>query len=296
MKVDIQKAVDFILDDSKDRYLRAIKLFEFLVALHLGKPRLKITDKKTPPPPDETNLTLDVSDEDLRAARMLAGLKMLNQLEDDWEAANPNKKATLRRMIEVKSYSEIHNKIILKNGSWYRIRHLPSIRSFEDQLWRPRWEARRVARIIEFSCRFVFNPAKRKQLGGVTMAIDIVTTMKYFKPRVKKSTLEKYWSWHQSAAPFFYLIYVRKFPFHLAGIVHAKFAKRYLSKINNRSVLIEFFQSYNAVVEQLRPRGYRYTPLKLPASPITATVQFEQFSNSKHEEREVLDEIAAYGR
>ena len=88
---------------------------------------------------------------------------------------------------------------------------LQSIRDLEDKLSEPRRRARPIARIIEFSCRFVPNPSKPKRLGGVTMATDIVTSVSYFKVGVKDSILEEWWRDQQSAAPFFYLIYVLKY-------------------------------------------------------------------------------------
>ena len=89
------------------------------------------------------------------------------------------------KMAKLEGYEEIYNQIILKNGGWYRIRHLQSIRDLEEGLSKPRRQARSIARIVEFSCRFVPNPSRPKHLGGVTMATDIVTNTKYFQVAVR---------------------------------------------------------------------------------------------------------------
>ena len=171
---------------------------------------------------------------------------------------------------------------------------LQSIRDLEDKLSEPRRRARPIARIIEFSCRFVPNPSKPKRLGGVTMATDIVTSVSYFKVGVKDSTLEEWWRDQQSAAPFFYLIYVLKYPFYLNKIVHKHFAQRYLARIGNRTTLLEFLSAYNCVVQQLSQRGYNYTPLQLPDLSETPCVRFCPFRNGSSDERKVLEAIDGY--
>jgi hypothetical protein len=294
MKFDVQKAVDYILDQQNSQRLRAIELFALLVALHVGRSCVKVSGKKAAQAQNDNNLVFNVSKKRLRAARMLAAMKMLDQLETDWAAENDDRKPTMKRMAKLKGYEEIYNRIILKNGSWYRIRHLQSIRDLEDELLEPRRRARSVARIIEFSCRFVPNPSKPKHLGGVTMATDIVTNSNYFRVGVKDSTLEEWWRDQQSAAPFFYLLYVQKYPFFLNKIVGKNFARRYLAKADERAKLLEFFSAYNSVVQRLSQRGYNYAPLQLPDLSVTPSLSFDPFRNASSEEREVLNAIDGY--
>ena len=294
MKFEVQKAVDYILDQRNSRHLRAIELFAFLVALHLGRSSVKVSGRRASQPQNEVNLVFDVSKRQLRAARMLAAMKMLDQLETDWAVEHEGQEPTMEKMAKLEGYEEVFNQIILKNGSWYRIRHLQSIRDLEDDLSEPRRQARSIARIIELSCRFVPNPKKPKQLGGVTMATDIVTSRSYFKVAVKDSTLEEWWSDRQSAAPFFYLMYVQKYPFFLGKIVGRRFARRYMARVDDRTTLLEFFAAYNAVVQQLGQRGYNYTALQLPKSSVTRSLSFDPFRHGSSSEREVLAAIESY--
>jgi hypothetical protein len=201
----------------------------------------------------------------------------------------------MERMAELEKYLEIHNQIILKNGSWNRIGRLQSIHDLKEELSEPRRRARSIARIIEFSCRFAPNPSKPKQLGGVTMATDIVTSSSYFKVEVKDSTLEEWWRDQQSAAPFFYLMYVQKYPFFLGKIVGKRFALRYLARIDGRQTLLEFFSAYNCVAQQLSQRGYNYTPLQLPDLSETPSLSFCPFRKVSRDEREVLEAIDSTG-
>jgi hypothetical protein len=294
MKFDVQKAVDYIVDEKNPTRHRAIELFAFLVALHVGRSLVKVSGTKAVKSQIESKLVLNVPKKQLRAARMLAAMKMLDQLETSWARENDGKKPTLRRMSKIEEYEEIFNQIILKSGSWYRIRHLQSIRDLEEELVELRRRARSVARIIEFSCRFVPNSNKPKQLGGVTMATDIVTSVPYFQLEVKDSTLERWWSDQQSAAPFFYLIYIQKYPFFLNKIVGKNFAQRFVARVEDRTKLLEFFSAYNSVVQRLSERGYKYAPLRLPDLSVALSLRCDPFRNASIEEREVLNAIDDY--
>ena len=291
MKFDVQKAVDYILDERNPRRVRAIELFAFLVALHVGYSHGQVSGRRGA---RQINVVLDVSEGKLRAARMHAAMSMLDQLETDWVANNKGQEPTLERMAKVEGYEEIYNQIVLRNGGWHSVRRMQGIEDLEDDLEEPRRSARNVARIIEFSCQFIPNPSKPKQLGGVTMATDIVTCTRYFDVEVKDSTLEEWWSNQQSAAPFFYLIYVQKYPLFLNKIVSSRFAQRYLARIDDRPTLLDFFSAYNSVVQQLRRRGYNYTLLQLPDFSMTTSLNFCPFRKRNREEREVLDAIENY--
>jgi hypothetical protein len=122
MKFDVQKAVGYVLDEQNSPQLRAIELFALLVALHVGRSRVKVSSRNGSRPQNESNLALDVSERRLRAAKMLAALKMLDQLETDWIAENGGQEPTMERMAKLEGYKDVFNQIILKNGSWNRIR------------------------------------------------------------------------------------------------------------------------------------------------------------------------------
>jgi hypothetical protein len=243
----------------------------------------------------KSSLVLDMPRKTVRAARMLSAMKFLDRIEQDWKLKQaPEILPIFRRMIEIPEYEEIANEIIVANGSWYKLRFLESVRDLESELRDWKTQARNVARIIEFSFRYEPNPKKPKQLGGVTMATDIVTSVLYFKVGVKDSQLEKIWSRLQCAAPFFYLIYVRKYPFYLKKIAGARFAERFLQLASDQVRLVEFFAQYNSLVAELRNRGYKYSQLRLPENVKSEPLSREPFRSTNKEERAVLDEIECY--
>jgi hypothetical protein len=293
MKFDLQQSVDFILDQNKLPALRAIELFAFLVALHLGSSRRKICGPRATD--ERASLVLDISSKTIINAKILAAMKFLDRIEQDWKEKTGRNSIVLSELIkDDPEYEEIISKIILANGSWRKLRFVYSVRALENKLRSLKRQARNVARIIEFSFRFQPDPKKPKHIGGVTMAIDIVTSSKYFHVAGKDSQLEKSWSDLQSAAPFFYLIYVQKHSFFLNKLAGKKFAHRFERVALDQGKLIDFFGQYNSLVGVLRHRGYKYTPLLLPENAKFAPLSEFPFRRSQPDQAAVLDEIENY--
>jgi hypothetical protein len=138
------------------------------------------------------------------------------------------------------------------------------------------------------------NPKKPKQIGGVTMATDIVTKAPYFKVKKKKSQLEKSWSSLKSSAPFLYLIYVQKHPFRIYKPAGKHIGERFLTKILNREDLHEFFTSYNFLIQILAERGYRYTSVELPKNLEPKPFTRDLFNKNKPPENQILEMIERY--
>jgi hypothetical protein len=264
MQFNLQASVDFILNTDHSPRLRAIELFTLLVVIHGGASRASIVGHRALTDSD-SSLVLNVSSKIVRSARTLSAMKFLDRMEQDWKEKNDSESSpTMKQMIENPEYEEVIRKIITANGSWYKLRFLGSVRDLENDLTDWKKQARNVARIIEFSHRYEPNPKKPKHLGGVTMAIDIVTCTSYFKVDVKDSQLEKSWARLKSAAPFFYLIYIRKYPFYLKAIAGARFAERFIQMVSDQVRLLEFFAKYNSLIGELQNRGYKYDQLRLP--------------------------------
>ena len=116
MEFDIQKAADHILDQQTLNTSALSSFFVLLVALHFGESRVKVSSKRASLSPNKNNLVINVSEEKLRAARMLAAMKFLDQIETDWRAENDGQEPTMDKMAKLKGYEEIYNEIILKNG------------------------------------------------------------------------------------------------------------------------------------------------------------------------------------
>jgi hypothetical protein len=294
VEFNLQKSIDFVLDEQHSAKLRAIEFFAFLVALHLGRPLKNVTGRGSAED-NTSSLVVEIPRKLIRAARVLSAQTFLDCIEQDWAArTGKNAKPLIRDMIEIPEYEEIHNRVISENGGWHKLRFLDSVRDVESDLAGWKRQARDVVRIIEFSFRFEPNPRRPKHLGGVTMATDIVTSVPYFKVKVKDSQLEKSWSCLSSTAPFLYLIYVEKYPFYLKKIAGTRFAERFLAMVLDRQRLLEFFARYNFLVERLLGRGYRYSVVKLPAGTLQSVVHRDPFNIKRPGERQVVRAIERY--
>lgn len=293
MKFDLQNSIDLILDENNSPQLRAVELFTFLVALHLGKSATNISGHRSEN--ECPSLTLKISPKIIRAARVLLAMKYLDHIERDWRSKKgKDTKLSIRALSQIREYEEIVDRVIFKSGSWHRLRFIDSIRDLERELDDRKWQARNVARIVEFSYRFDPNPKKPKQIGGVTMATDIVTNASYFKVKTKKSQLEKSWSFLKSSAPFLYLIYVQKHPFRIYKPAGKNIGQRFLTKALDREDLLEFFASYNFLTQVLAERGYHYTPVALPKNVEPKPFARDLFNKNKPPESKILGMIARY--
>lgn len=295
VKYNINRAAERILDLERHPDLRAIDLFVFIVALHAGKATGSVAGSSSQP--EGNTLIVDVPPKTLRDARLLAGMKFLESIEKRWREKNVDKKPTLRRMAANPRFKRIYDKVILRYGSWYKLRYSVALRDLEHsaKLWTS--QAKDVAHLIEFSVRFAPNVQKPKQVGGITMAVDILAgedVARHFGTRVKKTVLNDEWSRLKCAAPFLYLLYVQKHDFDLNGITSANFAKKWRKRAKNNLQLEEFFTSYNSLVAHLIPRNYNYPQLSLRPDSKCCQIDFGSFQAKRALDNSVLIAIDGY--
>src|SRR5438309_4587594 len=107
MRYNLQEAVDFILNENESRHVRAIRLFEFLVAIHIGKSRVQVCAKGQAANPP-SNLVIEVSSKWLRAARLLIAMKILDQLETDWIMETQNE-PRLQQLGKIPFFEQIYD-------------------------------------------------------------------------------------------------------------------------------------------------------------------------------------------
>jgi hypothetical protein len=280
VRFDIQKCVDFLLDEDKLDHRRAIKLFEFLVATHVGRPY----EEKF------SNLIIRVPKQILRAARLFAATGMFAAIEKEWAKANPGVKPKAATLARVPEYSEIYNKVWLKTSGWNAQADVPSREEFIRDLRKPRRQAKQVAKLIEISCRCAL-PHKPGKKVGISMAIATAAESGYVGRG--KTMLWEYWEQLTTVAPFLYLIYVQKHPYWLNRIDSERFGIRLLRKIRDRGALLEFFEHYNAVVWRLS-RDYNYSQLKVPEHDECGLLTIQPFDPKNEEEKEIASATQNY--
>jgi hypothetical protein len=174
-------------DASHSPYVRAIKLFEFQVAIFApGSEALQ------------------------RHARVFAAIKILEHIE---KFSGLEDSASLTERLKLPGYSEIAN-VIFQAGGWRRIRSLWNTREFDEQLAIRMREAQSVARLAEFSYRFVRLKPSDLRRGGSTMARSVMHQINQEAKSGKKKgfstgTLKARWKEYGSMAALQYLILIR---------------------------------------------------------------------------------------
>lgn len=295
MKFEVQRAADFILDTTQPEALRAIEFFTLIVALHSGQSVASVTGHKASS--DQNSLILKVSRKILTNAKLLAALKFLDQIEDDLIEHDSKRAISLRTFADHDEFREIFDEVILKSGSWNRIRFTAGLRDFENDVDDWRKQGRNIARVLDFSVRFVPDPEKRRQTGGITMATDIVTSSEgraFFGTSIGSTEMEKAWARLKSASPFLYLLYRQKYSYFLKGIANKGFAKKWRMRIINRGDLLRFFDAYNATAHHLKSRGYHFTLLRLPSEPRSSDFDIVAFKRNEKNAKALLRAIEDY--
>jgi hypothetical protein len=126
MEFNLQESANFILEENNLPALRAIELFTFLVALHLGKSRRNICGARANV--DKASTILDIPSNTIANAKILAAMKFLDRIEEEWKEKTGRDSVVLSEMIKNPEYEGIFNQVILANGGWRRLRFVYSVR------------------------------------------------------------------------------------------------------------------------------------------------------------------------
>jgi hypothetical protein len=222
-------------DQAYPPYLRAITLFGFQVAI------------LSPIQPTRES-----------KGRVLAGLKILEQLETETEVAAT---ANLKRRLEIHNYSEILD-LVMQEGGAKRLRFASTTKAFSKTLDRRRREARDVAQMVEFSHRFAeFRPptSKAAQVAGSTMARAFVTQM----GGPSDGTLKQRWRKYGDRAVLQYLMLVHHQKLKPEKLSARSFLEKLYEQAEDLETIHAFFVSYRNLRLVLKPRGYNFEEFTL---------------------------------
>jgi hypothetical protein len=255
--MSLKQIVEQMLDESKHRYIRAIRLYEFQTAIYRPKAFERLIKARVGP---------RAPTEILRTARILAAIRVLEKIEVD-----QNHRKSIRDLVADETYCSIFDDVIAVNDGWRRIRHSPSARNFDrgtrlkGKNKKP--EAQAAANIVDYSYRFSKHLAnvphgKRKNPGGVDAAKYVVRNS--VKPFVSKSSMKSYWRRYHFSAIFLFLMFNQQFDLRPPRVSSKKFLERLLRQTDNIEVLRRFFCAYQTVRAALLNLKYKqYPPLDL---------------------------------
>jgi len=125
--MSLNHLVELLIDESKSRYMRAIRLFEFQTAVYHPKAfkRLVATQGDVRAP---TRI--------LRTARIFAAIKILEKIEADLKQKKDDRVISIKDLAADEDYRSIFDDVIATNGGWIRIRHSQSVRTFDKSMKR----------------------------------------------------------------------------------------------------------------------------------------------------------------
>jgi len=265
---DIDAAVNEVLDATKTKYDRAIRLYELMVVIHLCKGS---------PPSSEANsgrggFKVRVKTRDLRTARHFAVMRIMEHLQQGLhERSRPSDIAPLLSAFVSEPFRHLYDDVFITNGGWKRVRSLPTQRDFQRQIKEAHVED--VGKLIDFSMRFVPNPLKPRRKGRITMACEIVVRaseegLKEFHVHDRKTVLKTRWRSLKPVAVVHYMIHIQKLGMRPPTLAKDKFPERLINAVTRSKRIRNFFLIYNEVCGRLAERGYNFQRLTLEGIPI----------------------------
>jgi hypothetical protein len=253
--MSLDQIVKIIVDESGtvSPYMRAIRLFEFQVAIfNPNSFRKLVSAERNDRAPSQL----------LRTACIFAAIKFLEDIEAELRKSNADKAVSIKQLAENPDFQVIFDKVVAPNGGWPRIRHSESVKRFDKKKVAVQCDlAETVAKFIDFSYRFDKNPIETKYRGGITTAVYVVRTANSYQSEMSRSKAAKRWRRFRTTAVFLYLLLVQKFPLMPPKVSSKHFSRDLMKQIEDIATLRDFFRAYQDVCETLIRRGYKFEKL-----------------------------------
>ena len=267
--MSLKRIVEPLIEDpqSTSRYLRAIKLFEFQIALlHPGSFRRLVASESDVTAPTRT----------LKTARIFAASKILEKIEADLKREKDVPVISIREVATDENCRSMFDDVLAPNGSWLRIRRSMSESEFDGNIEARSEQAQDAANVVDFSYRFSIRPLitphdRRANPGGVSAARYVVRRASSYGSRMSRRKIRYRWKEYQLPAIFLYLMLNQKFDdLKPPPICSTKFCERLLEQTDNVERLRRFFRAYQIVRDALVALKYKCYPaldLDLESSP-----------------------------
>jgi hypothetical protein len=252
--MSLDHIVERLIDDKVSATQRAIRLFEFQVAVFNPRSfRQLVASKNDQRAPSRL----------LKTARIFAAIRFLEAIEKKLQLDNPDKPVSISQLAKNTDFQTIFDDEIAPNGGWRRIRNSQSVRSFDERVKTQREKANAVANFIDFSYRYDQHSIDPKYLGGITSALYVVRTAKSYQTKMARTISKERWSKFRSTAPFLYLLLKQSFHLVPPRVGSRDFSETLLKQAEDIGTLRRFFHAYQQLCEALTRRGYEgYDPLQ----------------------------------
>jgi hypothetical protein len=252
--MELNHIVDFLLKsgDSASSHLRAIRLFEFQIAVfHPRSFGLLVAKGNDATAPSDR----------LKTARIFAATKFLEKIDTDLKQEKNVDAISIQELAKNEVFRSVYDGVIATNGGWRRIRQSMKEREFDDNIAVRCAEALAVANVVDFSYRFSIHRANdRHRRGGVSTALYVVRKATSYKTSVHESTMKNRWREYKVPAIFLYLMLLQSFDLVPPRVSSSTFAATLLRQADDLDNLRSFFRAYQVVRESLSGPGYAVLP------------------------------------
>lgn len=278
-KYDVSKALKFILDTGNNRASRAIKLYEFFVAVHqcegfpntetVGKRKRQVGDPKG-------RFIIKVDSKSIGGARLFAAMKILEKESKTDRRAAWN----LGSVVISLAKSDFRNAYLqfLKEDGWRGARYLPSTREFQSNLDAKQKEMRIVADLLEISLAVDPSRLGARQAGGIAHAMNVLSAepkilrdtvpwMKRVTSSISETRLDRVWRRFHPVSVIIYLWFGAGLGWNLR-LTGIKFTTRLLKAVDSLDDLYELIAKHAAVRESLSHRNYSQIPVLCPSAKV----------------------------
>lgn len=229
--------------DTPSRLFRAIKLFEFQVALLNKSSFYAIVNNENDAPAPTPKMQM---------ARNFAAIKILEKIETDLKKEKNVPLISIRDLAAIDDYRAIFDDVIAANGGWFRIRHSMSAGDFDRDVNARSDEARAAANIVDFSYRFssldTLSPKDgRENPGGLDSARYVARTAGSYRSACSETTIKNRWREYRPSAIFLYLIFNQKVDLRPPRLQSKSFVDNLLRQSDDVDSLRRFFNAYEVV-------------------------------------------------
>ena len=250
IKFNVQGAFNYILDDSKSRYVRAVRFYQLQVAI--------ATCMGTAPNDGTTpGFDIIVDKNMMRAARWLASMLLLRLA---------NKRANgLNALMNDPEIRPLLRRTITRNGDLSRAVKIMRSKEFNKRILKVLHRCESVSAIARYSCCFDPAKAQPRLKGGRTAAARILSkaTDPNFRVKHDEQSLRKFARRYEPVLAFFYFDQGGNSQL-LPKPLMPREAARLLREIETNAALKAAIAGYDCVSRQLRLRNYTIPPLTLP--------------------------------
>ncbi|MBR0663973.1 hypothetical protein GXW71_06340 [Roseomonas hellenica] len=285
--VNLDSLIDFICNKKKPRYIRAVRLYEFSVAIFLCEGIERV---------ENSNSDLLLVDEKyMRLARAVSAARLLGHIEEEDRSLNGSRSYIER--FGLRGYVGLLRKFLDADG-WATIQ---KISKFERDVKASRIEAFSVAKYLDFALRRICHDGYAGS-GTISEAIENATYLQEYKIHVGTREGWARWAKRGHSGLWFWCNYRHRWPVRPELPTQKGFARALLYRLDSdylRSALFCYAHAYRKLhpvegfrdkLAKVNPPGERVEPDGTFLIPIALADDWYEIANMEKESRKAARE------